>query len=70
MGAIVHTTAMRLVEQAIGLLRKAARLDPMLSGKINEALSPFGAAIPDDDDHEDHGEPMRPKGLQSPSRHD
>lgn len=68
MDAMVHTTAMRLVEQAIGFLRKAAKIDPMLSGKISDALAPLGAGIPDDDEHGDYGEPKRPKGLQSPSR--
>lgn len=68
MDKMVQTTAMRLVEQAIGLLRKAARLDPMLRGKISDALEPFGASVPDDGGDEPSGEPMRPRGMQSPSQ--
>lgn len=66
--SMVQTTAMRLVEQAISLLRKAATLDPMIRGKVADALVPFGASIPDEGDDGDEGEPMRPRTLQSPSR--
>ena len=66
--SMVHTTARSLVEKAISLLRKAAALDPMLRGKIADALVPFGASIPEEGDDGDEGEPMRPRGLQSPSR--
>lgn len=68
MGKMVHTTAMRLVEEAISLLRKAARLDPMLRARVSDALEPFGASTPDDDSDNQSGEPMRPRGLQSPSQ--
>lgn len=68
MDAMIHTTAMRLIEQAIALLRKAARLDPKVNDKIREALAPLGAGIPDDGDRGDSGEPSRPRGLQSPAR--
>ena len=68
MDAMVHTTAMRLIEQAIALLRKAARLDPMVADRIRDALSPLGAGIPDDGGVGDSGEPLRPRGLQSPAR--
>ena len=66
--SMVQTTAMRLVEQAIALLRKAARLDPMLRGKISDALEPFGASVPDDGGDESSGEPMRPRGMHTASR--
>jgi hypothetical protein len=68
MDAMVHTTAMRLIEQAIALLRKAATLDPMVQDRIRDALAPLGAAIPADGGRDDAGEPSRPSGLNAPAR--
>ena len=65
--AMVRTTARQLIDQAITLLRKAARIDPMVSSKIANALAPLGASIPDDAS-EDDGEPTGARGLQAPSR--
>ena len=65
MDAMVHTTAMRLIEQAIALLREAARLDPRVGRQIADALAPLGASLPADGGGDDPGEPQRPGGLSS-----